>query len=248
MRFLASRYFTRTEPNSPPNQGVQKRGEAFARDVLRNQEEHRPVGMLWPFPTLLHLVEEHHMFPSLFLTIPKGPPVENRHSPPSWKHCSSFLLFRGSLLLPVATLPPNFSAPCSFTACFSCLAPRNRIADLSPTLSSFLMSGQTVWRRHFAPRREFPMRRVVPRHGVVTARMTPTAQAGWKSWYVPAPIVTFNSRRVATQPSPDHVNDLRKITCSTRGTPSVEVAVAHPATSMRGIRSRRKVLPPRQGL
>ena len=33
--------------------------------------------------------------------------------------------------------------------------------------------------------------------------MTPTAQAGWKSWYVPAPIVTFNARRIATQTSTD---------------------------------------------
>ena len=38
------------------------------------------------------------------------------------------------------TLPPNFSAPCSFTACFSCLAPRNRIAELSPTLSVFFFT------------------------------------------------------------------------------------------------------------
>ena len=30
------------------------------------------------------------------------------------------------------------------------------------------------------------MRRVAPCHGVLTARMTPTAQAGWKSWYVSA--------------------------------------------------------------
>ena len=37
------------------------------------------------------------------------------------------------------------------------------------------------------PRRELPMRRVAPCHGVLTARMTPTAQAGWKSWYVSAP-------------------------------------------------------------
>ena len=35
-----------------------------------------------------------------------------------------------------------------------------------------IMSGQTVWRRHFTLRREFPMRRVASRHGVLTARMT----------------------------------------------------------------------------
>ena len=39
--------------------------------------------------------------------------------------------------------------------------------------------------------------------GVLTARMTPTAQAGWKSWYVSVPIVTFNARRIATQTSTD---------------------------------------------
>ena len=53
------------------------------------------------------------------------------------------------------------------------------------------------------PRRELPMRRVAPYHGALTARMTPTAQAGWKSWYVSAPIVTFNARRIATQTSTD---------------------------------------------
>ena len=34
--------------------------------------------------------------------------------------------------------------------------------------------------------------------------MTPTAQAS----YVSAPTETFNARRIATQPFPDHVNDL----------------------------------------
>ena len=53
------------------------------------------------------------------------------------------------------------------------------------------------------PRRELPMRRVTPCHGVLTARTTPTAQAVWKSWYVSAPFVTFNARRIATQTSTD---------------------------------------------
>ena len=47
------------------------------------------------------------------------------------------------------------------------------------------------------------MRRGAPCHGVLTARMTPTAQAGWKSWYVSAPIVTFYDRLIATQTSTD---------------------------------------------
>ena len=34
---------------------------------------------------------------------------------------------------------------------------------------------------------KFPMRRVAPCLGVLTARMTPTAQAGRKSWYESAP-------------------------------------------------------------
>ena len=34
------------------------------------------------------------------------------------------------------------------------------------------------------------MRRVAPCLGVLTARMTPTAQASWKSWYVSAPGAT----------------------------------------------------------
>ena len=50
---------------------------------------------------------------------------------------------------------------------------------------------------------EFPMRRVAPCHGVLTARTTPTAQAGWKSWYVSTPFVTFYARRIATQTSTD---------------------------------------------
>ena len=50
----------------------QKRNEAFARDVLRNQEEHRPVGMLRPFPTLLHGFEELHNFSVIVLDSSKG--------------------------------------------------------------------------------------------------------------------------------------------------------------------------------
>ena len=50
---------------------------------------------------------------------------------------------------------------------------------------------------------EFPMRPVAPYHGVLKASMTPTAQAGWKSWYVSAPIVTVYDRRIATQTSTD---------------------------------------------
>ena len=74
--------------------------------------------------------------------------------------------------------------------------------------NSFLQTGhyvrKKVWIGLCTPRREFPMRRVAPCHGVLTARMTPTAQAGWKSWYVSAPTVTFYARRrIATQTSTD---------------------------------------------
>ena len=73
--------------------------------------------------------------------------------------------------------------------------------------NSFLQTGHNVkkkvWIGLCTPRVEFPMRRVAPCHGVPTARMTPTAQAGWKSWYVSSPTVTFYARRIATQTSTD---------------------------------------------
>ena len=57
--------------------------------------------------------------------------------------------------------------------------------------NSFLQTGHSVWKTVriglCTPRREFPMRRVAPCHGVLTACMTPTAQAGRKSWYMSAP-------------------------------------------------------------
>ena len=60
--------------------------------------------------------------------------------------------------------------------------------------NSFLQTGHNVrkkvWIGLCTPRREFPMRRVAPCHGVRTARMIPTAQAGWQSWYVSAPRAT----------------------------------------------------------
>ena len=73
--------------------------------------------------------------------------------------------------------------------------------------NSFLQTGhkvrKTVRIGLCTPRGVFPMRRVAPCHGVLTARMTPTAQAGWKSWYVSAPMVTFYARCIATQTSTD---------------------------------------------
>ena len=49
------------------------------------------------------------------------------------------------------------------------------------------MSGQAVWTSTLHSQGEYPMRRVAPCHGVLTARMTSTAQAGWKPWCVSAP-------------------------------------------------------------
>ena len=61
------------------------------------------------------------------------------------------------------------------------------------------------------PKRELPMRRVAPCHGVLTTRMTPTAQAGWKSWYVSAPRATrktqTDKRQVRAERSPRGVQN-----------------------------------------
>ena len=65
--------------------------------------------------------------------------------------------------------------------------------------NSFLQTGHNVrkmvWRGLRTPRGEFPMRRVAPCHGELTARTTPTAQAVWKSWYVSAPATPLDSAR-----------------------------------------------------
>ena len=50
-----------------------------------------------------------------------------------------------------------------------------------------VISGQAVWMRTLHSQGEYPMWRVAPCLGVLPARMTPTAQAGWKSWNVSAP-------------------------------------------------------------
>ena len=78
--------------------------------------------------------------------------------------------------------------------------------------NSFLQTGHNVrkkvWIGLCTPRGEFPMRRVAPCHGVLTARMTPTAQAGWKSWYVSAPRPTQTDRRqVRAERSPRGVHN-----------------------------------------
>ena len=49
------------------------------------------------------------------------------------------------------------------------------------------MSGQAVWMSTLHSQGEYPVRRVAPCHGVLRARITSTAQAGWKSWCVSAP-------------------------------------------------------------
>ena len=55
MSFLPSRHLKRTQPLPPTNQRGQKRDGTFAREVLRNLEEHRRARLLRPSPTLINL-------------------------------------------------------------------------------------------------------------------------------------------------------------------------------------------------
>ena len=52
--------FYRTQPLPASNQGEQQRDGAFARDVRRNQEEHRGASLLRPSPTLFNLLKKLH--------------------------------------------------------------------------------------------------------------------------------------------------------------------------------------------
>ena len=79
--FLPSRY-TSTQPLPPPNLGGQHRDGAFARHVLRNQDEHRRAGLLWPFPSLLHIFLRNFIFyPAFLFTSLEEPLGQIRHSP-----------------------------------------------------------------------------------------------------------------------------------------------------------------------
>ena len=51
----------------PTYQSRHKRYRPLTRDILRHQEEHCSAGLLGPFPTLFHLLQELHDFFLLFL-------------------------------------------------------------------------------------------------------------------------------------------------------------------------------------
>ena len=50
----------------PANQRWHERNRSLTRDILRNQEEHLGTGLLRPFATLLHLLQELYDFSSCF--------------------------------------------------------------------------------------------------------------------------------------------------------------------------------------
>ena len=141
MFLLSVRHLWRSQGFPPTNHRKHNRNGTLARDVLRDQEEHRCASLLRPSPTLLHLLQEFHHLSSCFFRKFQG----NFGMKAITLHSR---LLPGNSLLPsltpslttLAYHPPNSSTACPLGLARSC-----HMVRVLPTLSSSPHIQLTAW-------------------------------------------------------------------------------------------------------